>query len=79
MVDPGFKGGVWVGPQVLAHHILDLMTSDVCAPECSCPSKDSLLYPNINAGKQRLDDCALGLLKKSSIRKRQCLQPKHNA
>ena len=77
MVDQGFSGEVWVGPQLLAHHILGLMTSDV-SPS-TCPYKDSLLYPNLIAGKQRLDDCALGLLHKSSIRKRQCLQPKHNA
>lgn len=77
MVDQGFIGDVWVGPQILAKHILGLMTSDLFSS--TCQYRDSLLYPKLHPGKQRLDDCALGLLNKSSVRKRQCLQPKHNA
>jgi len=83
MVDRGFIGDGWVGPQLLAHFILRLMTSDVCAsaddPKCYCSSKDSLLHPRMYLGSQTLDSCALGLLNKSSISKRKCLHPLHNA
>jgi hypothetical protein len=32
MVDQGFWGSEWTGPQILAHQLLRLLTADVCAP-----------------------------------------------
>ena len=31
MVDQGFWGNEWTGPQILAHQLLRLLTADVCA------------------------------------------------
>lgn len=39
VVDQGFLNDVWVGPQILAHHLLMMMTSDLADPSKHCPDK----------------------------------------
>jgi hypothetical protein len=76
IVDQGFLGKSWMGPQVLAHHILLMLTSDlnqVNDPNRYCPDKGSLLHQNIKAGKQSMDQCIIDKLNLSNISLRPCL------
>ena len=76
IVDQGFKGEVWMGPQILAHHLLLMLTSDLYAsndPRRYCPNRNSLLHKNILAGEQKLDQCVVNKLNQSNIGLRPCL------
>ena len=58
IVDQGFKGEIWMGPQILAHHLLLMLTSDLYSqndPRRYCPEKFSILHNNINLSN-KLDD-----------------------
>ena len=76
IVDQGFKGEIWMGPQILAHHLLLMLTSDLYSqndPRRYCPEKFSILHNNIYAGDQYMDQCVVDLLNKSNIGLRKCL------
>jgi len=76
IVDQGFKGEVWMGPQILAHHLLLMLTSDIYAsndPRRYCPNRNSLLHKSIFAGEQKLDQCVVDKLNQSNIGLRPCL------
>ena len=85
MVIPGFLGSDWVGPQVLAHHILLELTADLYSGEYhlhedtftlesrNCPSKTSLLYPQFFLGEQWRGQCINDKLQKSKIPLKECL------
>ena len=88
MVDQGFWGMEWTGPQILAHQLLRLLTADVCAglkpyeqetihwnTNCFCQNEDSLLHPYLKPGQQHLDQCVIDKLNKSDISIRECLLP----
>lgn len=91
MVDQGFWGMEWTGPQILVHQLLRLLTADVCTglkpfkrstsktvhwnTNCFCQNEDSLLHPYLIPGKQYLDQCAVEKLNKSDISLRECLLP----
>ena len=51
----GFLGDAWTGPQILAHHLLLMLTSDLRDRSKTCPNKDSLLHPKLYPGQQRID------------------------
>ena len=77
IVDQGFLGEHWMGPQILAHHLLLMLTSDLYDPKDSrryCPNENSLLHRYIKAGKQELDQCVIEKLNQSNISLRRCLQ-----
>lgn len=74
VVDQGFLKEVWVGPQLLAHHLLMMLTSDLTDESKHCPEKESLLYPKLYPGKQRVDRCVADKLNRSNISKRDCLR-----
>ena len=81
----GFLGSDWVGPQVLAHHILLEMTADLYLKEYhlneqkftlesrNCPTKSSLLYPEFFLGQQWRDKCINDKLTRSKIPFKECL------
>ena len=89
MVDQGFWGAEWTGPQILAHQLLRLLTADVCAglkgyakketvhwnTNCFCENENSLLHPYIKPGEQYLEECVIEKLNKSDISIRECLLP----
>jgi hypothetical protein len=84
VIDQGFYQDTWVGPQVLAHHLFLLLTSDLFVANNqipnqklesrNCPSPDSILYDNISTGQQYRDKCLNSKLERSSIPRRSCLQ-----
>jgi len=74
IVDQGYLGNNWTGPQILAHHLLLMLTSDVKGENRHCPLKGSLLYPKLDAGNQRVDECVVKKLQKSKMNRRPCLQ-----
>jgi len=84
VADQGYSDEVWVGPQVLAHFILRLLTADIChtdpnghqgwSHDCFCTSETSLLNPYVRPGIQYLDVCAAEKLNLSGISSRQCLR-----
>lgn len=59
VVDQGFLGEHWVGPQILAHHLLLLATADLYGKdyeggpkeERNCPARESLLYHKFFIGE----------------------------
>jgi len=76
IVDQGFYGDVWMGPQVLAHHMLLMLTADLYAandPRRYCYNEYSLLHKNIKAGEQYVDQCIIDKLNESNISIRPCL------
>jgi len=76
IVDQGFYGDVWMGPQILAHHMLLMLTADLYAandPRRYCPNEYSLLHKNIKAGEQYMDQCIIDKLNESNISIRPCL------
>merc|ERR1711997_132912 len=84
VADQGYSDDVWVGPQVLAHFLLRLLTADICHTDpnghqgwshsCFCPDNASLLNPYVRPGAQYLDKCAVDKLNQSNISSRQCLR-----
>jgi len=77
IVDQGFYNDVWMGPQILAHHLLLMLTADLYAsndPRRYCENKYSLLSKNIKAGEQYVDQCVIDKLNLSDISLRQCLR-----
>jgi len=76
IVDQGFYGDVWMGPQILAHHLLLMLTADLFQPNDPrryCNNEYSLLHKNIKAGEQYVDQCIIDMLNNSDISIRQCL------
>jgi len=74
VVDQGYLDNVWTGPMILAHHLVKLLIADLPAQEQTCPDQGSLLFSELRPGKQRVDQCVVEKLNKSSISKRPCLQ-----
>ncbi len=77
----GFLDDGWVGPQVLSHHLLLMMTSDLYDKSYgnprlesrNCPAQTSLLYEKFFLGSQWRDECVNDKLKRSAIAYRRCL------
>jgi len=74
VVDQGFLGDAWTGPQILAHHLLLMLTSDLRDRSKTCPNKDSLLHPKLYPGQQRIDRCVVDKLNRSRVSDRPCMQ-----
>merc|ERR1711935_948520 len=75
IVDQGFYEDVWMGPQILAHHLLLMLTADLFQPNDPrryCTNEYSLLHKNIKAGEQYIDQCIIDMLNNSDISIRQC-------
>jgi len=80
VVDQGYLNNAWTGPQILAHHLLLMLTSDLndreeyrrYGYEKHCPERDSLLYPKLVSG-QRIDRCVVDKLVRSGVSERECL------
>jgi hypothetical protein len=83
VVDQGFLDDVWIGPQIFAHHLLLMLTSDLNdrSKKCDCNMatcgqdccKDSLLHPTLRPGKQGVDYCAVDKLDRSGVSRRACM------
>lgn len=76
IVDQGFYGDVWMGPQILAHHLLLMLTADLYQPTDPrryCSYEYSLLHKDIKAGEQYVDQCIIDKLNESNISIRPCL------
>jgi len=73
IVDQGFLEDAWTGPQILAHHLLLMMTSDLRDSSKTCPNKDSLLHPKLYPGQQRVDQCVVDKLNRSQVSNRRCM------
>jgi len=73
IVDQGFLEDAWTGPQILAHHLLLMMTSDLPDSSKTCPHKDSLLHPKLYPGQQRVDQCVVDKLNRSQVSNRRCM------
>jgi len=76
IVDQGFYEKTWMGPQILAHHLLLMLTSDLYPANDSrryCPNEKSLLHKFIKAGEQSIDQCVVNMLNQSNIGLRKCL------
>jgi len=74
VVDQGFLHDAWTGPQILAHHLLLMLTSDLPDQSKHCPNQESLLYPKLDPGKQRVDQCVVDKLTRSGVSLRPCMQ-----
>lgn len=74
IVDQGFLKDAWTGPQILAHHLLLMLTSDLPDQSKTCPAKESLLYPQLYPGEQRIDQCVVDKLNRSKVSLRECMQ-----
>ena len=74
IVDQGFLGEYWMGPQIMSHHLLLMLTSDLRDADRYCPNPKSILHRYIKAGEQSLDQCVIEKLNRSNISLRQCLQ-----
>ena len=77
IVDQGFKGEVWMGPQILAHHLLLMLTSDIYKPDDPrryCANEESILHTFIKPGTQAIDQCVVDKLNLSNISLRPCLR-----
>jgi len=72
VVDQGFLDSAWTGPQILAHHILRMLISDL--PDKTCPASDSLLNSSLDPGHQRVDSCVVNKLSSTRVTLRDCLQ-----
>ena len=76
VVDQGFKGKIWMGPQILAHHLLLMLTSDIYPvddPRKYCDNPKSLLHKFIKAGEQSVGQCIVNKLNYSDISLRACM------
>lgn len=74
VVDQGFLKDAWTGPQILAHHLLLMLTSDLPDQDKHCPHQESLLFPKLDPGKQRVDACVVDKLSRSGVSLRPCMQ-----
>lgn len=74
VVDQGFLKDAWTGPQILAHHLLLMLTSDLPDKSKHCPRQESLLFPKLDPGKQRVDQCVVDKLTRSGVSRRACMQ-----
>ena len=74
VVDQGFLKDAWTGPQILAHHLLLMLTSDLKDQSKTCPNIESLLHPKLYPGEQRVDQCVVDKLNRSGVSLRQCMQ-----
>jgi len=74
IVDQGFLNEAWTGPQILAHHLLLMLTSDLNHPSKTCPEIESLLHPQLYPGEQRVDSCVVEKLNESEVSLRDCMQ-----
>jgi len=74
VVDQGFLEDSWTGPQILAHHLLLMLTSDLRDSSKTCPNIDSLLHPKLYPGKQRVDQCVVDKLNRSQVSNRDCMR-----
>ena len=74
VVDQGFLKDAWTGPQILAHHLLLMLTSDLKDTKKTCPARESLLYPQMYPGEQRVDQCVVDKLNRSNVSLRKCMQ-----
>jgi len=75
VVDQGFLGDDWTGPQILAHHLLLMLTSDLNDLSKTCPATESLLHPMLYPGEQRIDQCVVDKLNRSNVSERLCMNP----
>ena len=76
IVDQGFYGEVWMGPQAMAHELLVMLTSDLHQAgddDKFCPNDNSLLNEFIFPGQQGIDQCVVDKLNLSDIGIRTCL------
>jgi len=73
VVDQGFLGDAWTGPQILAHHLLLMLTSDLPDQVKTCPNTNSLLHPKLYPGEQRVDQCVVDKLNRSRVSDRACM------
>jgi len=74
VVDQGFLEDAWTGPQILAHHLLLMLTSDLHRTEVkTCSDKGSLLHPQLYPGQQRVDQCVVDKLNRSKVSLRTCM------
>jgi len=73
VVDQGFLEDAWTGPQILAHHLLLMLTSDLPDSSKHCDKKESLLYPKLYPGQQRVDGCVVDKLTRSGVSNRDCM------
>ncbi|CAB4062547.1 unnamed protein product [Lepeophtheirus salmonis] len=80
IVDQGFLGDTWVGPQILSHYLLLLLTSDLYDGSLGykeskyCRTRESLLYRDIIIGSQKIDICIVDKLNRSNVSERSCMQ-----
>jgi len=74
VVDQGFLEDAWTGPQILAHHLLLMLTSDLGDASKTCPNIDSLLHPKLYPGEQRVDQCVVDKLNRSQVSNRDCMR-----
>ena len=75
----GFYDDVWMGPQVLAHHLLLMLTVDLWegskpVENRFCPKESSILHQSVRPGKQTVDRCVIDKLNKSNVGIRPCLR-----
>ena len=75
---PGYLGEHWVGPQVLAHHILLDLTQDLYATPGSkekrgCLNPKSILHESVYPGEQFRDACVESKLRRSKVAHRSCV------
>lgn len=82
----GYLDDDWVGPQVLAHHILLSLTNDLYVEDDArwgpdqkledrnCPHWQSLLFGEIYPSRQFRDECVNKKLNRSKIPAKQCLR-----
>jgi len=73
LAPPREEESAWTGPQILAHHLLLMLTSDLKGESKHCPRRESLLHPSLYPGKQRIDACVVEKLKKSGVSNRDCM------
>jgi hypothetical protein len=78
----GYLGNDWVGPWVLAHHVLLLMTADLyTAPGINgrtearnCNNQNSLLFDKMSINNQWRDTCVDDKIKRSFVPLRPCIE-----
>jgi len=73
VVDQGYLKEAWTGPQILAHHLLLMLTADLPDQSKHCPAKESLLHPKLYPGQQRVDACVVDKLSRSGVSNRDCM------
>jgi len=76
---PGFYDDTWMGPQVLAHHLLLMLTIDLWESSKPlesrfCPNENSILNSSVRPGKQSVDQCVIDKLNRSNVSIRDCLR-----